>query len=206
MAEDLGPYTPQSLADLVAARRSDDDVVLARGDVVDYSGELYVEVSVFRITDDRVSCFLEGMMPSASWGDCATLFVDRFSAECGGCRYVDRKTLVWTEGDVPFRSWHDGELFLHVDGGDTLHLWRETLHRDVIESVERFSSDDWVTRGVRVNRSDGDPLVLVSEDNRLAELDFAYDELDLDTESLWAFSLAKSLAERLNKPFVDGIR
>lgn len=206
MAEDLGPYTPQSLADLVTARRGDDEVVLARGDVVDYSGELYVEVSVFRVENDRVSCFLEGMLPSAAWEDCTTLFVDRFGAEFGGCRYVDRKTLVWTEGDVPFRSWHDGELFLQVSSGDTLHVGQDTLHRDMIESIERFASDDWVTRGVRVNRSDAEPLVLVGEDNKLAELDFAYDELDLDTESLWAFSLAKTLAAKLNKPFVDGIR
>ena len=80
MAEDLGPYTPHSLADLVTARRGDDEVVLARGDVVDYSGELYVEVSVFRVENDRVSCFLEGMLPSAAWEDCTTLFVDRITA------------------------------------------------------------------------------------------------------------------------------
>lgn len=108
----------------------------------------------------------------------------------GGCFRANEH--VWVFDDAGYAIWRAGDVI----AGDRAGL-------SGVTRVEAVIGDDYIERGVRVQRADG-ATTLVSESNVHAEMDPSYTESDLQmSDARWCSYCARDLARWLGCAFVD---
>jgi hypothetical protein len=101
---------------------------------------------------------------------------------------------------------HEGALRLYTTKGivavadaSGLRLVSDRLVRSIAR-VEVDLSDDWITRTVRVQSTDGTRIDLAQVTDHAPLLDFTYDAFNLLCDTSWAIALGNALGKALQVP------
>lgn len=207
MAVEYEVFTPQSLADQASSQEVDGQLLLAWSCNV-FQG--HFRVALFEVSDATApNRLLDGTLVVRALDEAKQAVSDRTGALFGRWDppWIGGWKRLFTTQEKAFRLWDREGLVAALDDDLTLTVGVEPVRAELaageIRAVERFATDDWVTRGVRVVRTEGEPVVLVSEDNTRPTFDFGYDRQDFQSDSMWAYAMAVELAKRLGKPYGD---
>lgn len=103
----------------------------------------------------------------------------------------------WTD-QGPFALWSQDGLLAEAQPGRI--LMGGTEHPVDADHVDTYANPGWVERGVRVVPFEGAPLLIVEEEELMAEADPTYDLTDLEGDAGWAVALGRALAAALAVP------
>ena len=173
-----------------------------------FGKEQLMEVALFRLDRGETPHYVcEGLLPYNDLDAAKKQLKDEVNIHfgCWDKMAIANWPLIWTEGQKPMRIWDKTGLIAQVlENGDLL-IANQMIPSKNILSIDTYVSENWVTRGVRISREDGEPLLIATQEKLLIEGDF-YDTIDLQCDSAWAMALALELSRNLKKPFCDHIR
>ncbi|MBL9100068.1 MAG: hypothetical protein JNL82_03865 [Myxococcales bacterium] len=113
--------------------------------------------------------------------------------------------VVWQAGDHAFTVWTAEARVARVDRV-TLELAEGLLAADSVTAVVAAVGDDYVARAVLVERRDGEPAIVASERDHVAEVDFTYTRNELlMSDAWWTGALARDLGAWLGVPWRDDV-
>lgn len=113
--------------------------------------------------------------------------------------------VVWLAEDHAFTVWTRHARAARCDLM-TLELADGLVAADSVVAFTGFVADDYIRRGVLAERRHGDPVLVVDEHDRTAELDFTYSRNELImSDAWWVAALARALGEWLGVPWRDDV-
>ena len=203
MSASYQTYTPQALLPQLEERVSGDRIVFARGGLAVSAAGIFYGIRVYHFDDGAMVEGLRGSIAKDDWAPCLEACRARYETTLGGRVDLDGQALVWTDEPPSFSAWLGGKPIWSFDEGGPLRGGGVEIASDEIQAVERFISDDWVSRGVRILRSDGASTVVVGTECDYVTDNYTYDAEELRKDTVWAGRLARALAESLNRPYAD---
>ncbi|MCY0991032.1 tetratricopeptide repeat protein [Nannocystis sp. ILAH1] len=133
----------------------------------------------------------------------------------------DATAAAWRRRGLRIGAWYCGHEFVWVADELGCVVWsRAAVRLDLtrvqlrfageelalgdVQTVASFVADDWVRRGVRLERSGGEPVVALDEHDEVAQLDptYNYDNFLL-SDAGWASCFGRDLAAWLGVPHRD---
>jgi hypothetical protein len=113
---------------------------------------------------------------------------------------------VWLIDDRGFGVWSAKEGVVASVTADEVLLEGTRVPRGDIKAVHTFVSDDYVVRGIRIERANGVHLTLVSETDAIAKADPKYGRNELlESDARWIAYCGRDLAIALRVPLVDPV-
>ncbi len=200
-------FNPQSLIERIQNQNLEKELLFAWSTDI-FGRQQMLEVGILQTKGSKVpKLIFEGVLPFVMLDVTKDRLTNQFNITKGrwDSISIDNSPLVWTEGSSDFRVWDSENLLARVDEGE---LWvpKDVIPMDSIECVELFCSEDWVTRGIRIQRTGADPYLIVKQERIIEQDKYHYDLIELRCDSLWAMSMGLELARHLKKPFVDSLK
>ncbi len=197
-------FDSASLAERVRQESSAGTLLICRERIHKAKGRTWMGFSAYLTTPHGIEKRFGGLLEHKGWFGCFDSLVDQFGVIRGAEAYVGDQMLVWTEARVPFRAyWGEKE---HLRGGDDgLHCGQTSLARGEIAEIQRFASENEVTRGVRAVTTGGQFFDLATDEDESPLYDMEYDYAELLHETRWADAFAGHLAAALGVPYVDAV-
>ena len=113
---------------------------------------------------------------------------------------------VWLADDRGFGVWATKAGVVASADADEVLLEGARVPRGDVKALRTFISDDYVVRGIKVERADGALLPLVSERDVIAEADPTYGRNELlASDARWIACCGRDLAIALRVPLVDSV-
>jgi hypothetical protein len=113
---------------------------------------------------------------------------------------------VWLADDRGFGVWSTKAGLIVSANTDEVLLEGARVQRDDVKAIHTFVSDDYIVRGIRIERADGALLTLVSERDAIAETDPTYGRNELlESDARWIAYCGRDLAIALRVPLVDPV-
>lgn len=113
---------------------------------------------------------------------------------------------VWLADDRGFGVWSKEAGVVASANADEVLLEGARVPRSDVKAIHTFVSDDYVVRGIHVERADGVLLPLVSERDAIAEADPTYGRNELlASDARWIAYCGRDLAIALRVPLVDPV-
>lgn len=113
---------------------------------------------------------------------------------------------VWLVDGRGFGVWSTKAGLIASANTDEVLLEGESVPRDDVKAIHTFVSDDYVVRGIRIERANGDQVPLVSERDAIAKADPTYGRSELlESDARWIAYCGRDLAIGLGVPLVDSV-
>lgn len=205
-ADATSPTSPDAVAKQVRDAMPDGaSLVLAVSALTFGSRAQLRRVGVFALADGAIQELADTHVDNTKGEALYDALSKVASVEVGGwdAHFADAWTWVWGRTRQRLALWHRERGQVAVATGDRLsldgveHAWVD------LDQVEAWASADRVQRQLRLPRPDGDPVVVLAVEDRIAEVDPTYDAVQLDAETTWMVELGEAMAAALNKPFFD---
>jgi hypothetical protein len=135
----------------------------------------------------------------------ATLAAMRRRGVLSAARYAG-SDFVWLADERGFRVWSAKAGVVASVNADEILLEGARVSRGDVKAVHTFVGDDYVVRGIGIERADGARLTLVSEADAIAEADPTYGRNELlESDARWIACCGRDLAITLRVPLVDTV-
>ena len=113
---------------------------------------------------------------------------------------------VWLVHEHGFSVWSTKTGVISSANTDEVLLDGARVSRSDVKAIHTFVSDDYVVRGLRIERENGAHLPLVSERDAIAEADPTYGRNELlESDARWIAYCGRDLAIALRVPLVDPV-
>ncbi len=113
---------------------------------------------------------------------------------------------VWLADDRGFGVWSAKAGVVASANADEVLLGGARVPRGDVKAIHTFVGDDYVVRGISIERADGARLPLVSETDAIAEADPTYGRNELlESDARWVAYCGRDLAVALRVPLVDPV-
>ena len=202
MSKSYQTYTPETLVQQLEQSVNGNRVVFARGGLAVTGAGIFYGIHLYPIADGRLTEALRGSIARDDWAPCLAACRARYETTLGAMTEIEKEPLVWTDQPPGFCAWFGGRpIWTLVEGA--LRGEAVEIPSDDIQAVERFVTDDWVTRGVHIVQTDGSSTVVVSAQCDYVVGNYTYDAEELREDTVWAGRLGRSLAASLQRPYVD---
>ena len=111
---------------------------------------------------------------------------------------------VWLVDDCGFRVWSTKAGVVASANIDEILFEGARVPRSDIKAIHTFVSNDYIVRGIRMERANGVHLDLVSETDAIAKMDPTYGRNELlESDARWIAYCGRDLAIALRVPLVD---
>ena len=113
---------------------------------------------------------------------------------------------VWLADDRGFGVWSAKAGVVASADADEVLLEGARVPRGDVKAIHTFVSDDYVVRGVHVERADGALIPLVAEHDAIAGADPTYGRNELlESDARWVACCGRDVATALRVPLVDPV-
>ncbi len=113
---------------------------------------------------------------------------------------------VWLIDDRGFGVWSAKAGVVASANADEVRIEDARVPRGDVKAVHTFVSDNYVVRGIRIERANGSHLELVCERDAIAEADPTYGRNELlESDARWIAYCGRDLAIALRVPLVDPV-
>ena len=113
---------------------------------------------------------------------------------------------VWLVDNRGFGVWSTKVGVVASANTDEVLLKGARVARGDVKAIHTFVSDDYVVRGIRIERTDDTRLPLVYEDDAIAKADPTYGRNELlESDARWIACCGRDLAIALRVPLVDPV-
>jgi hypothetical protein len=113
---------------------------------------------------------------------------------------------VWLVDERGFGVWSTKAGVIASANTDEVFLEEARVPRSDVNAIHTFVSDDYVVRGIRIERTNGAQLTLVSERDEIAQMDPTYGRNELlESDARWIAYCGRDLAIALRVPLVDPV-
>ncbi len=113
---------------------------------------------------------------------------------------------VWLIDDRGFGVWSAKAGVVASADADEIRIEDARVPRSDLKAVHTFVSDNYLVRGIRIERANGSHLTLVSERDAIAEADPTYGRNELlESDARWIAYCGRDLAISLRVPLVDPV-
>jgi hypothetical protein len=171
--------------------------------VWDYASRPEVTFSIGVLTAEGVARYEYKKLPKRNRP--ATLAAMRRRGVLSAASYAGAD-FVWLVDDRGFGVWSAKSGVVAAANADEVLLEGECVPRGDVKAVHTFVSDDYVVRGIRIERANGAHLTFLSEGDAIAEADPTYGRNELlESDARWIAYCGRDLAIALRVPLVDPV-